>query len=156
MTEFVHGRSHTVKLGDSHSHSVYVASGVPQGTVLGPTLFLLFIDDICDIFDELNVKCKLYADNIKLYSCYNVNVPQHDLMIAIGRLHNWSLTWQLQIASDKCFVCTVSNVRHNPGCSSTAYGISNQMFASVVCVQNLGVMIDSKLKFDKHIAGIVH
>ena len=79
------------------------------------------------------------------------------MLIAIGRLHNWRLTWQLQIAIDKCFVCTVSNVHHhNPGCSSTAYSICNQMFASVDCVRDLGVMIDSKLKFDKHIAGIVH
>ena len=131
-------------------------SGVPQGSVLGPALFLLFINDICDIFDEVNVKCKLYADDSKLYSCYNVNVPQNDLMIAIGQLHKRSLTWQLQIAIDRCFVCTVSNVHHNPGCSSTTYGICNEMFTSVDCVRDLGVMIDSKLKFDKHVAGIVH
>ena len=156
LTEFLHGRSQTVKLGVTRSHPVHVLSGVPQGSVLGPTLFLLYINDICDIFDGLNVTCKLYADDIKLYSSYNVNVPQYDLMIAISRLHNWSVTWQLQIAIDKCFVCTVSNVYHNPECSTRVYGIRDQTFASVDCVRDLGVMVDSKLKFDKHIAELTH
>jgi len=46
-------------------------SGVPQGSVIGPTLFLLFVNDVIDIFDNLAVSFKLYADDIKLYSCYN-------------------------------------------------------------------------------------
>jgi len=53
----------------SNACKILFTSGVPQGSVLGPTLFLLFINDICDIFDGLHIKCKLYADDIKLYSC---------------------------------------------------------------------------------------
>ena len=46
-------------------------SGVPQGSLIGPTLFLLFVNDVINIFDNLAVSFKLYADDIKLYSCYN-------------------------------------------------------------------------------------
>jgi len=46
LTEFLHGRSQTVKLEVTHSHSVYVASGDPQGSLLEPTLFLRFINEI--------------------------------------------------------------------------------------------------------------
>jgi len=116
----------------------------------------MFINDICDIFHGLNIKCKLYADDINLYSCYDVNSSQSDLLVAINRLYNWSCVWQLQIAVKKCFVCTVSNTRHINGCTDSSYDISNQTFTSVESVRDLGVTIDCQLKFDKHIAGIVH
>ena len=96
--EFLYHKSQSLKLGGSFSSSVLVTSGVPQGSVLGPTLFLLFINDICDIFHGLNIKRKLYADDINLYSCYDVNSSQSDLLVAISRLYNWSCVWQLQIA----------------------------------------------------------
>ena len=97
-----------------------------------------------------NVKCKLYADDIKRYSCHDVNSSKSDLLVAISRLYNWSCVWQLQIAVEKCFVCIVSNSRHNNRRSSSNYGINNQAFAIVDNVRDLGVTIDSQLKFDKH------
>jgi len=65
IAECLHNRSQYVKPGGSFSSSVPVTSGV-----LGPTLFLLFINDTCDVFHGVDIKCKLYADDIKLYSCY--------------------------------------------------------------------------------------
>ena len=65
-------------------------SGVPQGSVIGPTLLLLFVNDVIDIFDNLAVSFKLYADDIKLYSCYNITSSCDDLSVAINRLYNWS------------------------------------------------------------------
>ena len=46
---------------------------VPQGSALGPTLFLLFINDVCDVFEDLKVVCKLYADDVTLYTAYDLN-----------------------------------------------------------------------------------
>ena len=75
--------------------------------MLGPTLFLLYINDVCDLFADLSVSLKLYADDIKLYSHWD-EASSSDLDSAIGQLCNWSNTWQLQIAVDKCFVCHLS------------------------------------------------
>jgi len=75
ITDFLSNRSQCVKLGNSLSQPISVMSGVPQGSVIGPTLFLLFVNDVIDIFDNLAVSFKLYADDIKLYSCYNINHP---------------------------------------------------------------------------------
>jgi len=76
-----------VKLNDMSSHTVSVTSGVPQDSVLGPTLFLSFINDVSNIFKELDVKLNLFADDIKLYSTYDVRGFQYDLDTVVNRLH---------------------------------------------------------------------
>jgi len=60
------------KAFDFVSKPIPVLSGVPQGTVLVPSLFLLFVNDISDIFNSLNVSFIFHADNIKLYSFYDL------------------------------------------------------------------------------------
>jgi len=72
MTSFLRSRTQSVKIFDALSSVIAVNSGVPQGSVLGPILFLLYVNDIVDICSGLSVSCKLYADNVKLYSSYSV------------------------------------------------------------------------------------
>ena len=57
---------------------------------------MLFVNDVIDIFDNLGVSFKLYADDIKLYSCYNITSSWDDL--SVNRLYDWTVTWQLTIA----------------------------------------------------------
>ena len=65
---FLSNRKQAVTISNILSSFIPVISGVPQGSVLGPTLFLLFINDVTDIFEGLSVTCKIYADDIKLYT----------------------------------------------------------------------------------------
>jgi len=153
ISDFLSNRSQQVKINDILSHPIEVTSGVPQGSVLGPTLFLLFINDVCDIFNNLPVTCKLHADDIKLYSCYDTKASPDELTVAIDKLYQWSVTWQLPIAIDKCFLCRISNT-HN-SCSHT-YHVNGCALPLVDSIRDLGITVDSRLKFDKHIALIVH
>jgi len=72
-----------------------------MGSLIGPTLFLLFVNNVIDIFDNFAVSFKLYADDIKLYSCYNITSSCDALSVAINRLCECSVTWQLTKAIQK-------------------------------------------------------
>jgi len=90
----------SVNISGCLSESVHITSGVPQGSILGPTLFLLFINDIEDILFRTFVRMKLFADDVKLYSTFAYNL--HDLQVVCDRLTVWAEEWQLLIAYNKC------------------------------------------------------
>ena len=93
INNFLQNRSQFVVLRNCQSEPIPVISGVPQGSVLGPTLFLLYINDVSVIFENLAVTCKLYADDTKLYSCYTTTDCEfiQDLSDAIERLEKLKL-----------------------------------------------------------------
>ena len=103
ITAFLTDRSQQVKISSALSDPIRIVSGVPQGSVLGPTLFLLFINDLSSVVNNLECTIKLFADDLKLYSSYRDKNHSHDLTVALERIIIWSDTWQLPIASKKCF-----------------------------------------------------
>ena len=154
LQQFLSGRCQTVKIDSSFSAPSGVSSGVIQGSVLGPTLFLLFINDIADIFSDLDVSFKLFADDLKLYSKCNLN-GSDDLPIAIDRLCTWCSTWQLSIAVNKCSFCSIRNPNMYDDVNYS-YSLDGNRIVTCDTVRDLGVVIDDSLKFDKHVSLIVH
>ena len=136
------------------SDSVHITSGVPQGSVLGPTLFLLFIDinDIEDILFGTSVRMKLFADEVKLYSSFAYN--SHDLQDVCDRLTVWAEEWQLQITYNKCISHRISDRAGADGNSS--YRIDSHVLCWSDETRDLGVIIDNKLNFNCHFSAIAH
>ena len=78
-----------------------VVSGVPQGSVLGPLLFLLYINDITDLFPG-HVSIKHYADDIKIYMEINNISDAAVFQNSINLVREWAQMWQLKLATTKC------------------------------------------------------
>lgn len=129
------------------SEEVAVTSGVPQGSVLGPTLFLLYINDLPEIFKSSDTICKLFADDVKLY-----NTSSLQLQRSLDKIVEWSEKWQLQLAPDKCQI--LSLIGYNKNFNPCEFWINNHRLSRVGTIRDLGVLIDSSLKFVHHIDNI--
>jgi len=122
-----------------------------QDSCFGQLLFLIYINDIIDCFGE-KVNCKLYADDMKLYTELRSAADGNGFQVCLDRIYQWSLTWQLQISSQKCCVIDVGK--------STAAGagypcrLCNAGLTTSENVRDLGVVVDSHLCFCEHIANI--
>ena len=150
---FLANRSQAVKVNGHLSNSGDVTSGVPQGSVLGPTLFLIYINDVVDAFTDNSVKYKLFADDIKLYSTSS-SPHSSSLQTAIDRLVLWSEKWQLQLAPDKCLQASIKT--SGSSTMPNKYSICSRPISFTDNIRDLGVLIDSKLAFKAHINKIIH
>jgi hypothetical protein len=155
ITAFLTNRTQRVKIGNSLSECIAITSGVPQGSVLGPTLFLLYINDLADCFVDLDCTVKLYADDAKLYSSFRLNKCCPDLTFALDRLTLWSNKWQLKIAIQKCVTHRIGS-RRLKNITDYSYSLNNVQLDWSLCTRDLGITMDTSLEFDKHIAKIVH
>ena len=81
--------------------------------MLGPTLFLLYINDVADSFSDLSVSLSFFADDLKLYTCYRIDALHNDLHTAVNRLTEWAKLWQLQTAIPKCSLFRIFNPQWN-------------------------------------------
>jgi len=78
---FLSNRTQVVNISGFMSEIVHITSGFPQGSVLGPTVFLLFMNDIDDILFGTSVYMKLFADDVKLNSSFTHSM--HDLQVCV-------------------------------------------------------------------------
>ena len=142
---FLSSRVQRVTAEGVSSEWVKVISGVPQGSVLGPVLFLMYIDDVTLIYPGL-VTYKLFADDLKIYSSVDSAQSSVDLHTTLLRLEEWCRTWQLVINVSKTSVVHLGY--NNPRAS---YSFNGAPIVCVTSVRDLGVDIDSGLTFDSHI-----
>ena len=130
-----------VIVGGTESKRTFVSSGVPQGSVLGPLLFVLFINDLPDgIISNL----KLFADDLKLVC--NVN-KYSDITGDLRLLEEWQNTWLLKFNTDKCKVLHV--VKNNN--SMNKYYLDNVEMKAVTSECDLGVLTNDKFSWDENI-----
>ena len=102
IENFSTDRSQQTKVGNSLSDITYLSSGFVQGSVIRPLLFVLFIDDIANLFNDSKCTCKLYADDLKLSSTSETDSDISYLQEKLTNVYDWSDKWQLALSYPKC------------------------------------------------------
>ena len=114
-----------------------VSSSVPQGTVLGPLLFLIYINDIVE---NLSSEIRLFADDCILSR--EIRLPADNLAMQkdIDTLHSWSLLWQMSFNTKKCHTMCISRKRVKP-LLSYLQAIGQESLSTVDSYAYLGVTV---------------
>jgi len=137
--EWLTARQQRVVLNGCESAWLYVISGVPQGSVLGPLLFLLFINDI-----DGGVVNKLlkFADDTKLVGIVSSECEVEQLRLDLQRLYDWSLDWQMLFNTEKCksLHFGYKNAKH-------IYSLGGDVVKTEDEEKDLGIIVAKTLKF---------
>jgi hypothetical protein len=149
ISKFLENRRQRVVQGDIVAEWKSVISGVPQGSVLGPLLFVIFINDMPK---NLVNKSKLYADDCKLLAIIRSISDSLILQNDINKLSEWCDTWQVKFNDLKCKVLHFGKRNPKYEYKLKVKGSDNwYILESSDCEKDLGVMLSSNLKWGKQV-----
>ncbi len=146
-------RTQQVKIDNCFSSFRSIGSGVPQGSVLGPILFIFYINDLTDEIDNPSVP-KLYADDLKAYNSSTSDPLGQNFKSTLANITKWSDKWQLPISADKSKYLIISNKPSNYFFATDLPELAGKNLTRVSDVLDLGVNFNSKLNFSNHISCI--
>ena len=153
ICSYLTGRLQVVVVDGVSSQSVPVVSGVPQGSVLGPLLFLLYIDDITNIQLPCESNMVLYADDILLYRQISADDDYQHLQHCVNLLSSWCSRNHLTFNSNKC-KCMVFSRRHSRAIKFPSLCLGSTPLELVHSYKYLGVTLTSDLSWSEHIQSI--
>ena len=141
IESFLSNRFQRVRVEDEYSTWKRVKSGIPQGSVLGPILFVVFINDMPE---EVKSMCQLFADDAKILASVNVRDENAGVQLQqdLNSLSNWSEKWQLPFNVLKCKVLHIG--KNNP---CRRYKMMGKQLEDVAEEKDLAVLVDNGLKF---------
>lgn len=146
IRSFLMHRKQAVKINDCTSSEASVDSGVPQGSVLGPILFLIFINDLPE---SVSSNIKIFADDTKIFRAINSPSDADELQQDLEALQHWSDLWGLKFNANKCVHLHVGNK------FPTSYEMRNNNSPVTLkrsdFERDLGVIMNSKLSPSHHI-----
>ena len=147
IRDFLNNRQQIVKINNESSTTLHVKSGIPQGSVLGPILFILYINDLPD---QINSNLKIFADDTKIFRAVQSLEDKSSLETDLAKLIEWSTKWQLPFNVEKCKVIHYGSLNPN-----NRYRMGNAELTTDLQEKDLGVVFDNKIKFDLHINQII-
>ena len=145
IKQFLVGRTQQVVIENKLSDLTPVTSGVLQGSVLGPLLFLLFINDLPRSIDSV---VKLYADDVLMYRSIKDRSDHQALQNDLNKLAHWSTIWQMPFNLTKCEYLIVIN-KSSP--LMYHYKLNDYEIQRVQSAKYLGLTISGNLSWSTHI-----
>ena len=153
LSDFLRNRKQRVTLNGQSSSWTNVNAGVPQGSILGPLLFLIYINDLPD---GLSSNSKLFADDTSLFSVVHViNTPTTELNSDLKKINDWAFQWKMTFnpdcsreAQEIIFSRKLKNVTH------PSLFFNKDYVSQVNSQTHLGVILDIKLTFEEHLKNV--
>ena len=147
IQDFLSDRKQHVRINGNLSDPVKVTSGVPQGSVLGPILFLIYINDLPEVISTI---MKLFADDAKIYR--SISTIQHVelLQLSVDEAVAWAGTWEMFFNLKKCKHLHIGT-RQEPASYQMKCGQDITNIEKVSSEKDLGVIVDQALNFSEHI-----
>ena len=152
IESFLTGRRQRVNVNGGMSSWEEVHSGIPQGSVLGPILFVIFINDLPDVVD---CYVKIFADDTKVFTQVNDEEDCRNLQRDLENLSQWSDKWQLKFNVSKCGVMHYGNQPTQQIYTMSEEGDRREL-GVLTEEKDLGVKFDPSLKFSKHVAMVAN
>ena len=155
IKDYLKDRAQRVLLDNSFSDFKPVVSGVPQGSILGPLLFVLFINDISHGLDP-NTHINFYADDTKIWRAMYSEYDRHMLQEDINKLYIWCSINDMKFHPDKCKVLSINgnsflnNLLHMLPFSKHSYSIGNNIIDYTPDQKDLGVIINDNFTWNDH------
>ena len=148
---YLTGRQQRVVINGVSSEWLPVTSGVPQGSILGPLLFLVYCNDIPTCIEEHSTLA-LFADDSKLYRTLSSSASSASLQHDLCNITRWTKNNLMEVNAVKCKAMHISKKR-TP--TQTQYVINENTVEQVPIIKDLGVLITNNLCLSKHIESIV-
>ena len=127
-----------------------LVSGIVQGSGLGPTMFVAYINELATILRKHGISVHLFADDVKLYLKILNAIDIEQLQGALNDLVQWADKWQLSLSVDKCCVLNIGKQKFG-----TILSVSGVALPIVQSQRDLGVIVSGDLSPSLHINDIV-
>ena len=150
LVSFLENRKQRVVLNGQYSSWANITAGVPQGSILGPLFFLVYINDLCE---GLKSNPRLFADDVSLFSAVSdINVTANQMNSDLTLINEWAFKWKMQFnpdpskqAQEVLFSRKIKNVCH------PNLNFNNNVVNQVSSQKHLGLILDQKLDFNEHL-----
>ena len=144
---YLANRQHFVSVDNVSCNLLPVLSGVPQGSILGPLLFLIYINDLPDQIDFAS--CYLFADDTKLIKSITCVNDCLLMQTDIDSLDSWCGEWKLKLNANKCNLLRMS-LSHRQQSHQHQYCIDGMIITHSNCQRDLGGVVRCDLSWSDH------
>jgi hypothetical protein len=161
MKLYLSGRYQRVHIGDSRSDSVELATGVPQGSVLGPLLFLVYILPLKDLIDSYRVLRHGYADDTQLYDRLRLRSSQavqdtiRNMERCLAQIRSWMQCNKLMLNDAKTEVLVVVKASQRKSIKDLTIKVGDSHITPTKYVRNLGGHMDEAMSMEKQVQTVV-